>query len=348
MRKNSPRRDQVVKTIKNRLLRNIYKPGERLPSFNALEKELAVARGTLRQAIRRLAEDGFINTVDRSGIYAVKPQPFNSRFALLFRHSPRNDHWNCFYDTLLAELNHFTHPAGIKVEVFFDVAPDLNNQGYTDVMAQLAGNRLGGVIFTEELFPYVEKCFLAINPDLRHVYIFGKPEKGQTPSVDVDNRQLWQSAISWLRHRGCQRIGVIDKLSGIDFFLRHQSLIAPDIAPHRVVVAPEGQPAMLKNLTLLLLSNSPDGLFIGNDNFLPGVVDAVAGYGQTPGKDIVLISHCNRPGHTVKDDGVTRIGFDTRAILDGCIDAVSKPRIITPPHNLIPALFNTLNNCTTI
>lgn len=55
----------VYETIYNRLLAGDYLPGEQLPGESELAKQLKVSRGTLRQALLLLQEDGMI--INRQG-----------------------------------------------------------------------------------------------------------------------------------------------------------------------------------------------------------------------------------------------------------------------------------------
>ena len=50
----------VYETISEWLKEGKYKPGDKLPGENILAEQLNVSRGTLRQAMLLLQEDGFI------------------------------------------------------------------------------------------------------------------------------------------------------------------------------------------------------------------------------------------------------------------------------------------------
>ena len=59
--------DAVVNYIKERVEGGIFKPGEKLPSERLLQKELAVSRFTLREALARLGALGIIKTQHGKG-----------------------------------------------------------------------------------------------------------------------------------------------------------------------------------------------------------------------------------------------------------------------------------------
>ena len=56
-----PRYLQLAEIFRQRIARGLWKPGGMLPSINQLMAEFGVARVTVRQAIRMLAEDGLVS-----------------------------------------------------------------------------------------------------------------------------------------------------------------------------------------------------------------------------------------------------------------------------------------------
>jgi DNA-binding FadR family transcriptional regulator len=64
--------DAVVNYIKERIEGGIFKPGEKLPSERLLQKELAVSRFTLREALARLSALGIIKTQHGKGTIVAR------------------------------------------------------------------------------------------------------------------------------------------------------------------------------------------------------------------------------------------------------------------------------------
>jgi GntR family transcriptional repressor for pyruvate dehydrogenase complex len=64
--------DAVVNYIKERIEGGVFKPGEKLPSERLLQKELAVSRFTLREALARLSALGIIKTVHGKGTIVAR------------------------------------------------------------------------------------------------------------------------------------------------------------------------------------------------------------------------------------------------------------------------------------
>ena len=66
---NVPLSKKVEEQLKESILKKVFKPGERLPSENALAATLGVSRTAIREAIHRLAGEGLIEINGRYGIY---------------------------------------------------------------------------------------------------------------------------------------------------------------------------------------------------------------------------------------------------------------------------------------
>jgi DNA-binding FadR family transcriptional regulator len=63
--------DTAVETIRNEILRQRWTIGERLPNEAALSAMLSVSRGTVREAVRVLVSQGYLETRQGSGTYVL-------------------------------------------------------------------------------------------------------------------------------------------------------------------------------------------------------------------------------------------------------------------------------------
>ena len=61
--------DDVVESLRREIDEARYRPEERLPAERSLSASLGVARGTLREALKRLERDGYIEKRAGSGTY---------------------------------------------------------------------------------------------------------------------------------------------------------------------------------------------------------------------------------------------------------------------------------------
>ena len=63
-------KEQVYKTVKNRLLDQTYKDGQVLTE-RALAEELCVSRTPVREAMRQLQKEGWLRYIPRKGIVVL-------------------------------------------------------------------------------------------------------------------------------------------------------------------------------------------------------------------------------------------------------------------------------------
>lgn len=74
----TPRYARLAQLLRQRIDKGVWKPGERLPSLEALMAEFDVARVTARQAISRLAQEGRVS-VGRGRGTVVQPRAASER-----------------------------------------------------------------------------------------------------------------------------------------------------------------------------------------------------------------------------------------------------------------------------
>ena len=63
-------RDRVYAELKRRLKAGVWPPGTRLPAMDELARELGVSRGTVANALRRLADEERVVILRGYGVYA--------------------------------------------------------------------------------------------------------------------------------------------------------------------------------------------------------------------------------------------------------------------------------------
>ena len=110
----SPLYVQLADLFRQRILKGVWKEGEKLPSLDRLVDEFAVARVTVRQAIERLTRDGL-----------VLPQRGRGTFVT---GTPQEDRWLRVETTLkkLADVYRDTHPTILNIDESTSRSPVLH------------------------------------------------------------------------------------------------------------------------------------------------------------------------------------------------------------------------------
>lgn len=71
---------QIYKELYERIITKVYAPGQLIPSENELTDEFKVTRATIRNAIKKLQDEGFVNTEKGKGTFVNSPKIEQSLF----------------------------------------------------------------------------------------------------------------------------------------------------------------------------------------------------------------------------------------------------------------------------
>lgn len=69
-----PLYDRIIEFIMNDINNNVLKEGDRLPTEMELSRKFGVSRPTVRTALTKLVNEGYLNRVKGSGTYVTKPK----------------------------------------------------------------------------------------------------------------------------------------------------------------------------------------------------------------------------------------------------------------------------------
>ena len=69
---HQPLRDQVLVALRQRIVNGDYPPGERLTE-DRLAEDFGVSRNPVREALRVVQAEGFVNVVPRRGAFVALP-----------------------------------------------------------------------------------------------------------------------------------------------------------------------------------------------------------------------------------------------------------------------------------
>jgi GntR family transcriptional regulator len=95
---------QLAELFRQRIVKGVWKQGEKLPSLDKLVEEFEVARVTVRQAVDRLARDGLVSPQRGRGTFVTG--------------APRPDRWLRVETSLqnLADVYRDTHPTILNID----------------------------------------------------------------------------------------------------------------------------------------------------------------------------------------------------------------------------------------
>ena len=334
--------------LRSRIVDGRYAPGERLPTFDEMEREFDVSRMVLQQAVGRLRTDGFVRTFHRKGLFVADAPPNLCRVALLFAEMIGGPGWSRMNAAIVNETRRLEREhADWRFQIFDGMLDSrLGAERRALLEADVQAHKLAGVIFTPRTFEFLDRAVLA-DANLPKAFVCASDKLALRATVGVDSAGLYHRAVERLVAKGRRRIAILH-MADTAFDLDHRALFGSFGLPlHAPWVQWVGRshPQFAENLVTLLLDypakERPDGLIIADDNLIEHAAAGIVKTGLRVGKDLDVVAHCNWPWPLASVLPMERIGFDATDILRRSIEAIVTQRQGQPPpaSQKVPALF---------
>ena len=95
------KRDRIFEELKHAILSGTYTEGEKLPTEFELSAQYAVARGTIRESLKRLEEEGYLERIKSKGTFVRRPEQRNGDRVLSFL-IPYPDYMRLSHDVMFS------------------------------------------------------------------------------------------------------------------------------------------------------------------------------------------------------------------------------------------------------
>jgi len=330
------KQSRIVSTLRSQIVNRELTAGSQLPTRSELEKHFQVSAATIQRAIDHLVNEGFVWARGSKGTFVVDHPPHQSRFALVFPQSPLSDKSLRFWMALYNEAMRVGQAANCELSVYCVNDPDhedAQNDEYRKLLRHAQSHRLAGIIFATPPYPLAGSALLKI-PDMPRVAITtGRTVEGVS-SIRLDSQSFLDKALDRLASLGRKRIAVIvssnlppESYQAIRDGIHRRGMILQDRWMQGLALR---SPAWAKNVAELLMSSPPadrpDGLLIADDNFVEHAASGLVAGGVRVPQELDIVAHCNFPWPTPSVLPVMRLGYDTRDVLQACLDGISRQR----------------------
>lgn len=341
------RREAAAARIRAGIINGRFPSGSQLPTFNDLIAEHNLSRATMQLVIRQLKDEGFVRSVDRSGLFVAEFPPHRYRFGLALPSAPGEAGWDRFLGALLSESTVVSNrQEGVEIVPFFGLHPEASKPALDTLLTDCAAQRLAGIIITRgtgfllhhPLVRQLKTPCVAIN----HLVT----ESAGAPVVNTDDPGFMTRALDWLVHRGRKRVAVIAMRPNVSEVATACAEAGLAFRPHWLCPISLDHRGQVKVIVRLLLdypkSQRPDCLVVATDNLVEEALSAIHESGIVIGRDIDVVAHCNWPWPVESPLPIARLGFHSHEFLNQCLDTIRALRAgKTPPElSLIPALFD--------
>jgi DNA-binding LacI/PurR family transcriptional regulator len=342
------KRTRIERMLRQRIINGQLAPGSVLPSRWALCKTFKASIHTVQRAVNRLVEDEFLVSRAGEGTYVAPTPPHLSQMALVIPHNPSDGYavWSRFWQALTAEAARIGRETPRRVLPFLGVYGPTDSEDYQRLVNLLSRQRLAGLIFAAA--PQWLPSSSILEFDIPRVAIMSREQYG-TPAVAPDIKSFISRAVDHFARRGRKRLAAIFTESGANQMSADLCAAARargmTIEPYWIQAVGLVDVNWARNTAQLLFNSNqrqrPDALLLGDDNIVTSAAEGVRAAGVRVGEDLDIVAHCNFPLPPESAVPVTRLGFDTRQLLDLCIASIDAQRRGITPRNqtFVPAVF---------
>jgi DNA-binding LacI/PurR family transcriptional regulator len=315
---------EVVSRIRSSIISGQFPPGSRLQTYDEMGPLLEVSRATLRHAIGILKREGFIESVERSGMHVSPSPPHLRRYGLVFREVGMEGRFRQALAHIAEEL---TQAGEVEVVVFHGIHPGSDHPDWERFRQEIHSRRLAGILVLSQ-GEYLRGTGALEDETLPKIAVRDQAEPG-FKRIILDNQSFTDQGVDWLLSQGRRRLAAI--ANGMpDCFLRSCATRGIAVPPERLITIGLDFPSAAQNIAHLLLSlppdHRPDGLFILNDNFVEyACAGLIAAQARVP-EDLSVVVHCCWPWPVPSVIPLVRVGFDAREVVQQALQMINAAR----------------------
>lgn len=311
------KREEILSYIRGQVLSGAWKPGEKLPPRTWFEQKFDAAPLTVQRSFRILIDDKVLISEKRIGTRVSLRQPHLSRYGVLLYGSRKLE--SVFSQVLVKALDKVAGELKIDVDCFFVLGLTKNAEDYQRLLYGIENSLFAGLFFAT--IPNSLAGTPIVCNTLPKMAI-GRPEASfpGLPTIDLDTDSVLTEVLRYFSKSGCRRIAAVlagekSSLEHCRAFRKEAEEFGLEAPPGNVLELSAVSPFQVRPLMHLLFSpdnrRMPEGLYIGDDNFLPHVIDILRErFGADAEKKVKLVSQVNFPRLTDYDFPVKFFGFD--------------------------------------
>lgn len=347
------RHSEIVDDLTRDILRGHYRPSDRLPRWRELTARYDTTLATVRKALDRLDEYGFIERGGWHGVRVAAHPPHRCHFGLVIpEHGDAGGQFPSHFWTTLAHVAgqlRVTRPRWLSV---YRGVRGERDEDLRQLATDLNARRLAGLILTERntaensrLAALLRTAQVPVAALLAEVHLPGVTRVVLPPTDFLDR------AGAYLRAHGRRRVAVV---SVAHLGPMMWELARVPLAAHGLMTRPWWRaeaalqctgalrPAM-QMLWRLPASDRPDAVVITDDNLVPEATAGLAAAGARVPRDLVIVAHANFPLPTVSALPSVRLGFDVRRVVATCLDVLEQRGrgVDIPEPVVVPAELET-------
>ncbi len=307
-----------------------WSPGTRLPTRRDLCINFDCSTITLQMAMDTLAAEGFIRSDGRHGTFVHDQPPHLTEIAVVFPPFPveANHFWVALDNTIKN-----TTFSGFKLTCWYGVDAHVDNTAYTSLCERIEQGSLAGILFVTSPFNFLKSPLLVQRPSIPRV-AFASNWRHPGTSVSTVNFKyvsFAERAVAKLVQNQRRRLAIITYPDDhYEYWLELCERNGIELRPYWYQSVSLASPNTGRNLARLLFregqKDRPDAVIVADDNFLEPITLGLVDAGMRIPRDVGVLAHCNFPWPTKSAVPVTRLGWDTRGIIESALDVLDQTR----------------------
>jgi DNA-binding transcriptional regulator YhcF (GntR family) len=312
---------QIVSLLRGEILSGQRAPGEKLPTYDALQEHFEVTRPTIARVVHALRKEGLVEGGRKCRATMVAATfPHHRRYLWVTSEMPGSIEWTCFMATMLELIER--RRTGIDGEVVPLVGVDgrANNPAYQQLREAIEHGSVAGLFLmssaTVQLLPALQA------PGIPRAAIWAPLPHAGLVRLDVES--LVDRAAERLARHG--RRGAVISPHGPILALAEKSFARHGFEGKRLWTLQVSIGCEQMTELLFQRPDRPDAVFLTDDNLVDPFLAGLRRANLRAGEDVYVLAHCNWPRPLGLADGVEHIGFDVREVLGMAKECITDQR----------------------
>jgi GntR family transcriptional regulator len=312
---------QIVGLLRGEILSGRRAPGEKLPTYDALQEHFEVTRPTIARVVHALRKEGLVEGGRKSRATMVAATfPHHRRYLWVTSEQPGSIEWTCFMSTMLELIER--RRTGLDGEVVPLVGVDgrANNPAYQQLCEAVEHGSAAGLFLMSSSTVHLLPALQA--PGIPRAAIWAPLPHAGLVRLDVES--LVDRAAARLAQHG-RRAAVISPHGRI-LALAENSFARHGFEGKRLWTLQVSVGCEQMTELLFQRGDRPDAVFLTDDNLVDPFLAGLRRAKLRAGEDVYVLAHCNWPRPLGLADGVEHIGFDVREVLGLAKDCIADQR----------------------
>ena len=324
------KRRQLISELRQQIVDGRYRPAHTLPTQEELARTFRVSKPTVQQAIRRLAQDGFVVTRGRNGTSVAAHPPHLYHYGLVFLQQDTVLDVSQFLFALRREADTLSRQGPRQFKIYYGVEPRADNAEYRRLLADLDANRVAGLVFPWAPLGWKDTTIIQ-NPAIPRV-VFASDPSPYFMCLSMDMQSFADMGLEALRTQGRRRVAalIISEAGEVTATMIHEAAKKRGMTcpPEWIQAVDPNFSHWAASQTRLLVRSPaalrPDGLLITDDNLTEHATAGLLAAGLRVPEEISVVTYCNAPWPTRCLVPARRLGFDVRDILRTSMEMIDR------------------------